>query len=296
MTALLSPQTKLRKILEEQTGAQSCMCWTCSSCLAECPVNVATNRLSPMKIARLANLGLVEELINLPEIWYCLTCNRCQQICPNQVSPVAIISHIRRGAVHSLKLSFDLKIRYRELFYQLHMRRWEIANQLLNESRPPFSQIIKDSNRQAISPAMLVRKDNKISRLIKETNLSACFTCGECSSACPVFSGTDIFDPRWIFRMINYGYIEELIGSPHIWLCISCQRCTNACSQKVQGHLAIQRLRELAVEEGMIDVNFQMQVYERCRELFDPLVDEIDRLFDLKKEKANRLSRTEALV
>ena len=60
----------LRQVIQKATLADSTMCWTCSSCDSECPVEIATNRLRPQRIVRFANLGLIDELIALPEIWY----------------------------------------------------------------------------------------------------------------------------------------------------------------------------------------------------------------------------------
>jgi len=65
--------------------------------------------------------------------------------------------------------------------------------------------------------------------------MSSCFTCGECSSSCPVAVERSAFDPRFIFRMVNLGLAEELLLSPSIWLCVQCGRCTEACSQLVDG-------------------------------------------------------------
>ena len=70
------------------------------------------------------------------------------------------------------------------------------------------------------------------------------------------FFERSVFDPQWIFRMVNLGLEEEILKSPSIWLCLACQRCTEACGELVSGHLIIQRLQELALEEGMVDKDF----------------------------------------
>jgi ferredoxin len=85
MTSHLNPAIRLR--IEQAIRADSTMCWNCSSCDAECPVEIATNRLRPQRIVRFANLGLFEELIASPEIRYCLTCRPCNRVCPNRVKP-----------------------------------------------------------------------------------------------------------------------------------------------------------------------------------------------------------------
>jgi heterodisulfide reductase subunit C2 len=92
----LKPDAGHRKLIEQGAQADINRCWTCGSCDFECPVNVATGQLRPQKIVRMANLGLLDELLYEPAIWYCLTCRRCLQICPNTVKPSELIFHIRR--------------------------------------------------------------------------------------------------------------------------------------------------------------------------------------------------------
>jgi heterodisulfide reductase subunit C len=82
MSNPLIPSLELRKLIESRAFALSSLCWTCGSCDLECPVNRATNRLRPQKLVRMANLGMLEELLGLPEIWYCLNCRRCMMTCP----------------------------------------------------------------------------------------------------------------------------------------------------------------------------------------------------------------------
>jgi heterodisulfide reductase subunit C len=61
MYATINP--RMRRIIQEVSRADSTMCWTRSSCDCECPMNIATQRLRPQKIVRLANLGLVDDLL-----------------------------------------------------------------------------------------------------------------------------------------------------------------------------------------------------------------------------------------
>jgi heterodisulfide reductase subunit C len=106
--------------------------------------------------------------------------------------------------------------------------------------------------------------------------VSDCFTCGECSSACPVSGERGTFDPRFIFRMVNLGLQDELLQSPSIWLCLECGRCTDACTQKVDGCLMIARLRELAIREGKVSDDFALRLRQAQQPIFMRLVDEID--------------------
>jgi heterodisulfide reductase subunit C len=111
--------------------------------------------------------------------------------------------------------------------------------------------------------------------------MSRCFTCGECSSACPVAGERSVFDPRFIFRMVNLGLAEELLRSASIWLCVQCGCCTDACSQGVDGCGMIASLREFAVREGMVEEGFMRRVQDAQKQIYIRLVNEIDELLGL---------------
>ena len=130
----------IRQRIEQATSADSTMCWNCSSCDAECPVEIATNRLRPQRIVRLANLGLLEELITSPEIWYCLTCRRCSQICPNQVKPETLIRYARAAAVRCGVIPYETARAYYDLFRKFQRVRWHAVDTLLRAESEPLTE------------------------------------------------------------------------------------------------------------------------------------------------------------
>ena len=93
--SILTPDAGSRKLIDQQAKSDINRCWTCGSCDFECPVNTATGRLRPQMLVRMANFGMIDELLNEPSIWYCQSCRRCLHICPNTVKPSELISHIR---------------------------------------------------------------------------------------------------------------------------------------------------------------------------------------------------------
>jgi heterodisulfide reductase subunit C len=286
-SSALTPDLKLRKYIEQAVRAESHMCWTCRSCANECPVNLATNRLQPVEIVWMANLGLLDELLCAPQAWYCQQCNRCNQICPMKVKPADIITYIRNEVVRRKLISYEKVRRYQELYGRFQRARWHMVIRCSHgePSLFPKTQWYQWLNTPVPSPPGTVLFNGRFSdssRLqssLRQFSVAACFTCGECSSACPVFYERGVFDPQWIFRMVNLGLIEELLQSPAIWLCIGCQRCTNACSQLVKGHLIIESLRQLAVSEGFVANNFPF-VWKECQQsIYGKLLNEIDLLF-----------------
>jgi len=80
----------------------------------------------------------------------------------------------------------------------------------------------------------------------------------------------------WINRMAAFGFFEEILRSPFIWLCIECQSCARACPQQVKGHLVISRLKEMAMKEGFIDPALQLRWSKMERLVYMQFIREID--------------------
>lgn len=293
MLPYLIPDPKLAKEIEADIRAGMHLCWTCQSCNTECPINIATNRLQPLKIVHMANLGMLDQLLRLPEIWYCLACNRCNTICPMTVKPAAVVSYLREQVVRRKLVSYDTLSRFKDLFARFQQVRWHMASQCLNgESTAVKGRQWHQWLETPVQPAIasvkykdLFRGSHAFKTAAVDFKSQFCLTCTECSSACPVLFRRSVFDPAWIFRMANLGLAEDLLASPSLWLCIGCQRCTNACGQEIKGHLLIGRLQELAVAEGYVDKEFPNRWKKADRSLYPRLLEEIDLLFGFQQSK-----------
>jgi len=273
--------------LEGGAKADIRLCWTCGSCDAECPVNIATGALRPQKIVRMAALGLLEDLTCLPEIWYCARCRRCAQICPNAVKPSDLIEHIRVVTADLREIPPDILNRFSDLWRQFQRVRWhavaaclagdeldELPDGLWNEW---LATPVPEDHRSIRRPAAYHPPEDL--QLISDTHhLSACFTCGECSSACPVACERSVFDPRSLFRMVYLGLEKELLSLPSIWLCVGCRRCSDCCSQQVDGRQIVAGLQDLAVAGGVVDPNFRQRLEKAHRVLYNRFISEIDTL------------------
>jgi len=265
-------------------GAACRLCWTCNSCDLECPVNIATHRLKPQTMVRLANLGFWDELFHMPEIWYCLTCRRCNEVCPNAVKPATLIRYLRGELLRQNRVSYDLFIQYQDLFSRFQRARWHLAAQCIDDRK--ISTDGAEWQRWIDLPVavpedkIVVRNRTRMSgnlrKVLATSDLSSCFTCKACSSACPVVCGGEVFDPVWIFRMANLGLVDELLALPSIWLCIGCKRCTETCTQAVKGHQVIKDLQALAVSEGFVDRGFPDRFRESSKSLYARFLDETD--------------------
>jgi heterodisulfide reductase subunit C len=287
MALAIAPSMAMRSRIEAASGADISPCWTCSTCDQECPVNRATGRLRPQKIVRLATLGLLDETLSKPEIWYCLSCRRCTNVCPNQVKPESLIGHLRTEAVRSSRVSFETFHRYQTFFVRFQRIRRRLASDLLQDKSAALES--EDWLRWLNRPmprngdGSVVRIDRSAASRswrseTKPFQVSACFTCSECSNACPIAGDRRVFDPQWIFRMVNLGQVEALLTSPAIWLCIECGRCSDACGQLVQGHRVIAFLREKAVAEGFVPADFPFRWSQAQNWIYPDFVGAIDAL------------------
>jgi heterodisulfide reductase subunit C len=79
-----------------------------------------------------------------------------------------------------------------------------------------------------------------------------CFACGVCTATCPVSELEPGFSPSQIIRQILYGQRAALLGSPALWYCARCARCSFQCPQDVRFLDIIQGLRNLALRDGWI--------------------------------------------
>ncbi|MBW2053108.1 MAG: 4Fe-4S dicluster domain-containing protein, partial [Deltaproteobacteria bacterium] len=296
MMEIVRPRPELRETIMGLGETDINLCYTCSSCVCECPVNIATNRLSPRSIVWMANLGLLDELVSLPEIWYCLGCNRCSQICPMTVKPANLISSLQWEARCRQIVSEETFRKYKTLCFELHRIRWRLASNCLQDRNfvlngvrwqelfeAPVNTAEEAVSFEALAADSKEFKEAADNYLGDPTNASVCFTCGGCSSVCPVFYDRKIFDPLRILRMANLSMKGDILDSPSIWLCLACEKCTNACTQRVRGHLIIRRLQEMALEQGFVDNEFPRRWKEVQIALYARFVEKIDSLFNFNQ-------------
>lgn len=279
-----APDPAKRRIIDDAAKAGSNLCWTCSSCDMECPVNIATNSLRPQKMVRLANFGFLDELLSLPEIWYCLTCRRCNDVCPNIVKPADIVVYARREILNRQIVSYDRYRKYRDLFARFQRVRWHATAHCFEDELDDLSDarwhewlerpVANEGTEIHIQQFPLISE--RLRDAAASSHVRSCYTCSECTSVCPISCERSVFDPQAIIRMANLGMLDELVRSPSIWLCITCQRCSNSCSQLVQGHQIILDLREMALSKGVVDrgVKFRLEKAEKL--IYSRLLFEID--------------------
>lgn len=81
-------------------------------------------------------------------------------------------------------------------------------------------------------------------------SLSACFQCRKCASGCPLAGELDLF-PNQVLRLVQLGRRDEVLGSKAIWLCLSCETCTERCPNGVDLAKVQDYLRFAAIVDGI---------------------------------------------
>lgn len=268
-------------------------CYMCGTCNSACPVNAATSSLRPMELVYKARLGLLDELLSMPDIWYCINCNRCSNFCPMTVKPFGLIQNLRNEAVLRKIVRPELPEQHNEVLKRLLRALWHSVAALLDGEYPKVAEHWEQWARTSPSG-----KSNRLIKLpsdnlktsafrqmvrgygVNATFISSCFTCRECSNACPICLDPSVFDPLKIFRLASFGLKDDLLRCPSLWLCLDCQSCMSACSQGVKGALIIRQLKHIAYEEGFVAKDFPVKWEQLKSEVYGRFIQEVDKLLE----------------
>ncbi|MDF1538864.1 MAG: CoB--CoM heterodisulfide reductase subunit C [Candidatus Thorarchaeota archaeon] len=144
-------------------------CYQCGTCSGSCPAGPRTNYLV-RGIIRKALLGLKEECISSPELWFCTTCYTCTDRCPQDVQPTEVIKAIRNVAVQSgYMLEPHQKVAINVLktghAVPLGGETWEKLRQKVGlEMRPPNASSYPD----AVEEIVKIAKKSGFDKLVAE--------------------------------------------------------------------------------------------------------------------------------
>ena len=78
-------------------------------------------------------------------------------------------------------------------------------------------------------------------------NAARCYQCGKCSAGCPM-AGETRLRPHDVMRLVNQGARDRLLADESIWLCLTCETCTERCPNGCDPARTMDALREMALE------------------------------------------------
>ncbi|MHA1840028.1 MAG: 4Fe-4S dicluster domain-containing protein [Candidatus Ranarchaeia archaeon] len=90
------------------------------------------------------------------------------------------------------------------------------------------------------------REHREFARYVAELSgedISSCFQCGVCSSACPVSDEMDL-KPSTLVRRVQLG-LKDTLDSRAIWVCSSCYTCLARCPRNIDIAKVSEALRQI---------------------------------------------------
>lgn len=95
---------------------------------------------------------------------------------------------------------------------------------------------------------VLNRPDRAFIREVEERSgqsIAACYQCGNCTAGCPMAFTYD-HSPSRLMRLIQAGQREAVLGSTGIWMCASCEACSQRCPNNIQVAAVLEACRHMA--------------------------------------------------
>ncbi|MFC1917586.1 (Fe-S)-binding protein [Chloroflexota bacterium] len=90
---MVNPARDVADVLVDEGGKAFELCYQCGLCTGSCPWNLVRSFL-PRKLIHEAQLGLVD--FDEEDMWLCVSCRACVQVCPRGVEIIDIMRSFRR--------------------------------------------------------------------------------------------------------------------------------------------------------------------------------------------------------
>ena len=84
-------------------------CASCKACVEECPAAQVIDGYTPTAVIEKLLDGRMEELLSGREIWYCLECETCRELCPWKIGMSEIMTKLKRMAARKGNMPLGLR-------------------------------------------------------------------------------------------------------------------------------------------------------------------------------------------
>jgi len=127
-------------------------CAQCGVCVASCQVAGVGAACNPRRLIKLALLGASELVFSDPGLWLCARCQRCWELCPQEVRPSDVLLALAQEAAAAGRAPklFDEVLRHLRASGRLldiddftNRRRARLGLPLLPESAPSTARIFE---------------------------------------------------------------------------------------------------------------------------------------------------------
>ncbi|MDV0447329.1 hypothetical protein MsAg5_12130 [Methanosarcinaceae archaeon Ag5] len=93
-------KTFFNELKKDKGTEKVLLCFNCNGCSTGCPMKDIEPNFDIKRYMRMAGLGLKNRILNDEYLWYCTTCYKCQERCPEGVLNVDTLLRMRTMAVH----------------------------------------------------------------------------------------------------------------------------------------------------------------------------------------------------
>lgn len=149
----LDPKFKF-EVAARLGGANIKRCFACGACTGSCPVNQVVEEFDPRKIIHMVILGLKERVLSSPIMWYCLLCNTCSFVCPQDVRFSEAMAVLRQMAVKEGYVSSSFQKRLEQIEELSQKLRAEMLKSALaekgKEEKSSLKQLLKEASKKCI--------------------------------------------------------------------------------------------------------------------------------------------------
>jgi len=94
-----------------------------------------------------------------------------------------------------------------------------------------------------------------------EPNIYYCYQCGKCTAGCPLTNFYE-YKPHQITELIKLDRIDSIFDSNSIYLCLSCEICSNRCPQEINIAAIMNYLRNKSLQIGKPRIPIMSKFYK----------------------------------
>lgn len=131
------------EIAQRPGGEYFKRCFNCGTCTASCPVADVAEEYSPMRIIRMALLGMKEEVLSSEAIWLCSLCYTCYATCPQDVRFRDVIEVLRDMSIEGDYASGEMRTKIEKVDRLSQEVRREMVKFLFDKDEKRIAQIGK---------------------------------------------------------------------------------------------------------------------------------------------------------
>jgi len=129
------------EIISRPGGEHFVRCFSCGTCTASCPVADVAEEYSPMKLIRMALLGMKEEVFSSNALWLCSLCYTCYATCPQDTKFRDVIETLRSMAIEAGYTSFEITTKIEKLNRLSQEVRYEMIKFLFDKDKNRIKRI-----------------------------------------------------------------------------------------------------------------------------------------------------------